>query len=61
MSTRDLPERIRTRREHLGWRRENLAANLGVSFTTVTRWERGSSTPTGLYLTKVLEWLKEGE
>jgi len=34
-------EEIRALRERLGWSQEQMAQRLGVSFTTVNRWERG--------------------
>lgn len=42
------PERIRRIRKSLGYTQERLAQILGVAWTTVHRWESGSSTPTGI-------------
>ena len=40
------PELVKAARRALGWRQEQVAAELGVSLTTVFRWEAGLSTPT---------------
>lgn len=39
------PERIKKIRLSLGWSQERLARELGVSFSTVNRWERGRTSP----------------
>ncbi len=39
---------IRALREDLGWTQEQMAQRLGVSFTTVNRWERGQFAPSPL-------------
>lgn len=41
------PEKIREFRIRKGLSQEKLAAMLGVSTSTVIRWEQGSSAPTG--------------
>ena len=38
-------EMIKQIRQHLGWSQERLARELGLSFSTVSRWERGESSP----------------
>lgn len=40
-----LGARIRAAREAKGWSQVDLAAHLGLTTTTISRWERGSSTP----------------
>ena len=42
------PERIKKIRLSLGWSQERLARELGVSFSTVNRWERGRTSPSPL-------------
>ena len=37
--------RIRTRRQALGWTQVELAARVGVSESTVIRWEKGKMPP----------------
>ena len=41
-------ERVRRLRQKLGLTQERLAQLLGVSWTTVNRWEAGASSPTGM-------------
>jgi len=42
------PGDIKRLRDFLGWSQEKLARELGVSFSTVNRWERGRSRPSPL-------------
>ncbi len=51
------PEEIKKLREDLGLTQERLAYELHISFYTVNRWERGKSSPKGIYL-KVLQDLR---
>jgi DNA-binding transcriptional regulator YiaG len=46
VTDRNLPLHIRTTRGELGLTQAGLAALLGVTETTVRRWERGQSAPT---------------
>jgi putative transcriptional regulator len=39
------PERIRTLRQRLQLTQEDFAHLIGVTFSTVNRWENGKSTP----------------
>jgi DNA-binding transcriptional regulator YiaG len=39
------PEQIRELRHRLGWTREHMAHELGVSASTIVRWELGATTP----------------
>ncbi len=41
-------EWIKKIRLGLGWTQERLAREIGVSFSTVNRWERGQSAPSPL-------------
>jgi transcriptional regulator with XRE-family HTH domain len=41
----DLGPRIRTARAEKGWKQKNLAAEVDVEPITVSRWERGATTP----------------
>ncbi len=36
---------VRSLRNRLGWSQERLARELGVSFSTISRWERGEGEP----------------
>jgi transcriptional regulator with XRE-family HTH domain len=44
-SLRMLGERIREARAAKGWKQKNLAAEVEVEPITVSRWERGATTP----------------
>jgi len=44
----DLPRRIRTLRSRLGLTQEQFAAKVGVTFSTVNRWENGKGKPSPL-------------
>ena len=39
---------IQNLRRRLGWSQEQMAREVGVSFTTINRWERGRAVPRGL-------------
>lgn len=41
-------EEVKALREQLGWTQERMARELGVSFATVNRWEKGHTTPSNL-------------
>jgi transcriptional regulator with XRE-family HTH domain len=41
----DLGNRIRAARADLGWKQKHLAAEVQVEPITVSRWERGATTP----------------
>ena len=46
MTTRTVVgERIRQARADRGWKQKNLAAEVSVEPITVSRWERGATTP----------------
>lgn len=50
-------EAIREARDFLEWSQAELAKKLGVSLSTVCKWEQGARTPRGLYKTKVDKFL----
>lgn len=47
-SNDDFPKRIKSIRQQLGLSQEELAQKLGVSFTSVNRWENGQTKPSKL-------------
>ncbi len=57
----DLPEKIRNVRTQLGLSQEELAQALGVSFTTVNRWENGKSKPSKLALEKFKSFCEQAK
>lgn len=46
------PEKVKILRDKLGISQEKLAVRLGVSFSTVNRWEKGHANPSYLALDK---------
>jgi len=50
---------IKEFRQQFGLTQEKLAQKLGVSFTTINRWERGKSEPSPLALEKLENLIKE--
>lgn len=50
MMAKNISKRLKRLRKETGDSQAELAARLGVQQSTVSRWERGSSTPAGLYL-----------
>ncbi|TAN61891.1 helix-turn-helix domain-containing protein [bacterium] len=52
------PEEIKKLRQLLGWSQERFARELGVSFCTVNRWERGKTEPSPMAI-KFLKKFKE--
>ncbi len=45
MNNLDVPELVRKIRQARGWSQERLAHEIGISFTTVSNWERGKRIP----------------
>ena len=54
-------EAILQLRSKLNLSQEGLASLLGVSFTSVNRWENGKHEPTKLAKVKIIKLLKENE
>jgi DNA-binding transcriptional regulator YiaG len=46
--TEELPKKIKAIRQYLKLSQEGLAHKLGVSFTSVNRWENGQTKPSKL-------------
>jgi len=47
--------RLKAEREQYGWSQIKLAETLGVSATTVRRWERGQAVPYPYYREKLVD------
>jgi transcriptional regulator with XRE-family HTH domain len=45
---KELREKVRTLRRRKGWAQEDLAREIGVSLSTVQRWESRGGNPTRL-------------
>ena len=43
-----LKEKVKELRERMGWAQEDLAREIGVSLSTVQRWEKRGANPTRL-------------
>ncbi len=48
LSNQDVPELVKEIRKQLFLSQEDLARELGVSFTTINRWENGQVKPSKL-------------
>ena len=55
------PERIRQLRQRLGMTQEQFAAKIGVTFSTVNRWERGKAAPSPLAAGRLAELIQAGK
>lgn len=47
-SMENIVEQLKALRRQHGWSQEDLARELGVSFSTVNRWENGKAKPSRL-------------
>jgi len=54
-------EQVKAIRQGLGLSQEQFAQTLGVSYTTVNRWERGHTQPTGTALQMLMAFSRAGE
>lgn len=55
MNNLDIPELVRKIRQARGWSQERLAHEIGISFTTVSNWERGKRIPQPYLLRRLCE------
>jgi transcriptional regulator with XRE-family HTH domain len=55
MNNLDIPELVRKIRHQRGWSQERLAHEMGISFTTVSSWERGKRIPQPYLMRKLDE------
>lgn len=58
-NTADMGKYIRDLRRQMGLTQEKLAAVLGVSFSTLNRWENGRSKPSPLAQERIEHLLKQ--
>ena len=54
-SIRERIERLRAIRQALGWSEEVCAYHLGVTYSTLNRWERGESLPKSRVVLKAID------
>lgn len=57
----NLPGKIRQLRKKLGLTQEQFAATVGVTFSTVNRWESGKSVPSPLAMKQIELLYRENE
>ena len=57
----EISMRIKSMRKRLGLSQEELAQRLGVSFTSVNRWENGQTKPSKLAKRQIDRLCKESE
>ena len=61
MDYKDISKTIGQLREKLNLTQENLAKELGVAFSTINRWETGTSEPRGKAKKKIIEMIEKAE
>ena len=54
-SVREKIEHLTAIRRRLGWSEEVCAYNLGVTYSTLNRWERGESLPKSRVVLKAID------
>lgn len=55
MNEKELAKMIKDLRAKLGLTQEQFAAKVGVTFSTVNRWENGRGTPSPLATRRIIE------
>jgi len=61
MADRDILSLVRDIRQKTGWTQERLAQEIGVSFSTVNRWERGKRKPQPFLMKRLMEFASQVE
>ena len=46
---------LKAARQRLGWSEEQCAHHLGVTYSTLSRWERGESVPKSMVVLKAID------
>lgn len=57
----NIAEQLKALRKQQGWSQEDLARELGVSFSTVNRWENGKAKPSRLAGNQIARLLGKNE
>ena len=55
VAIREKIDRLRAARRRLGWSEELCAHYLGVTYSTLNRWERGESSPKSRVVLKAID------
>ena len=61
LSVENIAEQLKALRQQYGWSQEDLARELGVSFSTVNRWENGKAKPSRLAQKGILALTTQAE
>ena len=61
LSMENIAEQLKALRLQYGWSQEDLARELGVSFSTVNRWENGKAKPSRLAQKGILALTTQAE
>ena len=61
LSMENIAEQLKALRQQYGWSQEDLARELGVSFSTVNRWENGKAKPSRLAQKGILALTTQAE
>ena len=56
---KNLKEKVKALRRKKGWAQEDLAREIGVSLSTVQRWEKQGGEPTRLPRRELIKFLRE--
>lgn len=59
MKDKDIPKIVKKLRAEMGLTQEQFAAKVGVTFSTVNRWENGKGKPSPLAMKQIEELRKE--
>ena len=59
MKNKDIPKIVKKLRTEMGLTQEQFAAKVGVTFSTVNRWENGKGKPSPLAMKQIEELRKE--
>ncbi len=57
MKNKDIPKMVKKLRKEMKLTQEQFAAKVGVTFSTVNRWENGRGNPSPLALRRIKELL----
>ncbi|MBT9175451.1 MAG: hypothetical protein DDT22_01129 [candidate division WS2 bacterium] len=59
MKNKELPHLIKELRDKLGLTQEQFAQRIGVTFSTINNWEKGTRTPHPFLFQRLLEIAKD--
>jgi len=59
MKNKDVPDLIKELRDKLGLTQEQFAQKVGVTFSTINNWEKGTRTPHPFLFQRLMEMAEE--